>query len=162
MGFSKFTFEDLYRQMRRELKIPKRTFIRHEGCGIEKLRLWHTDGRMFEYDNLKKELYPTGEMWKHPDPPKVVKPKTGHPKCRIHQYYWKDDAPDILRERMDELDMKIIDVSAHSGIDRGTVSRYLSGKQIPRLAAGEELCAVLNLDIEDLYEYRGEVDSYVD
>lgn len=60
---------------------------------------------------------------------------------------------DLLRQIMEEKDMKAIDVSKVTGIGSGAVSLYLSGARVPKISTIEKFAKGLNVSEEWLLGY---------
>ena len=53
---------------------------------------------------------------------------------------------DRIKEAMDALGKKQADLMRETGLNRGTISRYLKGEVEPRMDAAHKLAAVLNVN----------------
>lgn len=68
---------------------------------------------------------------------------------------WKKVAnmPDRLREAMDATGKTQSDLAAETGLNKSTISRYMSGEVEPKLKAVVSLAQVLDVDYQWLYGY---------
>ena len=69
-----------------------------------------------------------------------------------------DTCANRIRKRLEELNMTQADLCKYTGINKATVSQYLSGKYLPKQDKIEAIAKVLNVDVVWLmgYDIKGE------
>ena len=115
---------------------------------IGKIVLYHVDGRKLLYVEKNDILVDLQDPWKE---------NTQKRERRCSIYIFNENAIDRIQEQMDILGITKYKLAKLTGIDSGTISRYFSGKQKPRIDAGQKICEALHLQIHDLYD---ELDEY--
>lgn len=108
-----------------------------------KIVLYHVDGRKLLYVEKNDILVDLQDPWKEATSKRVRR-------CSIHIF--KENAINQIREQMEILEITNYQLAKLTGIDKGTISRYISGKQKPRIDAGQKICEVLHLQLHDLYD----------